>query len=192
MKPKFLILLPFFTLLLSCKTDESGLSRREKIILNRCLENIHENAQSFRDSTYIVNPYFSPFEFNNFINKNYDFRKSNSEKNEVLEIIGLNNEEFQSLQKNINEKFLNKSFSDLKEMSTARKSRRIITFSGISENLVFLELITYLDEIDLDKLGNDSIVIDKKRVKGIISLAIVLGKESINQVIIGDGVVFER
>lgn len=99
MKPKFLILLPFFTLLLSCKTDESGLSRREKIILNRCLENIHKNAQSFRDSTYIVNPYFSPFEFNNFINKNYDFRKSNSEKNEVLEIIGLNNEEFQSLQK---------------------------------------------------------------------------------------------
>ena len=48
------------------------------------------------------------------------------------------------------------------------------------------------DEIDLDKLANDSIVIDEKRVKGIISLAIVLDKESINQVIIGDGIVFER
>lgn len=67
MKLKFLILFLFFTLLLSCKTDESGLSRREKIILNRCLENIHENAQSLRDSTYIVNPYFDSFDFNKHI-----------------------------------------------------------------------------------------------------------------------------
>lgn len=99
---------------------------------------------------------------------------------------------FNHCKKNINEKFLNKSFSDLKEMSTARKSRKIITFSGISENLVFLELITYLDEIDLDKLGNGSILIDKNRVEAINSLAIILDKESINQVVIGDGVVFER
>jgi hypothetical protein len=53
-----------FTLLVSCKTDESGLSRREKKILNKCLENVHENAQSLRDSTYIVNPYFDSFDFN--------------------------------------------------------------------------------------------------------------------------------
>jgi hypothetical protein len=41
-------------------------------------------------------------------------------------------------------------------------------------------------------LKNGSILIDKNRVKAINSLAIILDKESINQVVIGDGVVFQR
>jgi hypothetical protein len=152
MKLKFLILLLLFTLLVSCKTDESGLSRREKIILNRCLENIHENAQSLRDSTYIVNPYFDSFDFNQRIANNYkdyggDYRKNDK----ILDKVGLSEKDFEILQKEINEEFQNKRNPYLETLSKHRKSKRIITFSGIGEKIIYVEYITYLEEIDLDE-----------------------------------------
>jgi hypothetical protein len=193
MKPKFLILLPFFTLLLSCKTDESGLSRREKIILNRCLENIHENAQSLRDSTYIVNPYFDSFDFNQRIANNYkdyggDYRKNDK----ILDKVGLSEKDFEILQKEINKRFQNKRNPYLETLSKHRKSKRIITFSGISEKIIYVEYITYLEEIDLDEFKNKLISIDDKKIKDIIALVFILEGNNIKEYIVDGGIVFER
>jgi hypothetical protein len=191
MKPKFLILLPFFTLLVSCKTDESGLSRREKIILNRCLENIHENAQSLRDSTYIVNPYFDSFDFNKHI-ANYSKNSRDEYNNEILNKVGLSEKDFEILQEEINEKFQNKRNPYLETLSKHRKSKRIITFSGISEKIIYVEYITYLEEIDLDEFKNKPISIDDKKIKDIISLVFILEGSNIKEFIVDGGIVFER
>jgi hypothetical protein len=104
MKPKFLILLPFFTLLLSCKTDESGLSRREKKILKECYKTVIESAPYLIDSTYIVNPYFASFEFNKHI-ANYSNNSRDKYNVEKLEKVGLNEEEFSFYKKRLMRNF---------------------------------------------------------------------------------------
>lgn len=191
MKLKYYLFL-IFPVFINCKNQKNELPNSEKIIVRDCIENVLENAASFRDSSYIVNPHFAPFEFNNFIIDNYGLKKANKKRNKVLKIIGLNDDKFELLKKSINKKFLDKNFSDLGKMSNGKKSRRIIIFSGISEKLVFLDLITYLDEIDLNSLENHSIEIDKNRIKGVTSLAIILDKKKISQVVVLDGIVFER
>ncbi len=191
MKPKFLILLPLFILFISCKTDESGLSKREKIILNKCLENVHENAQSFRDSTYIVNPHFDSFDFNKHI-ANYSKNSRDEYNNEILNKVGLSEKDFEILQNEINEKFQNKRNPYLETLSKHRKSKRIITFSGISEKMIYLEYITYLEEIDLDEFKNKPISIDDKKIKDIIALVFILDGNNIKEYIVDGSIVFER
>ena len=176
---------------MSCKTDESGLSRREKIILNRCLENVHENAQSFRDSTYIVNPYFDSFDFNKHI-VNYSKNSRDEYNNEILNKVGLSEKDFEILQKEINKKFQNKRNPYLETLSKHRKSKRIITFSGISEKMIYLEYITYLEEINLDEFKNKPISIDDKKIKDIIALVFILEGNNIKEYIVDGGIVFER
>jgi hypothetical protein len=191
MKPKFLILLPFFTLLLSCKTDESGLSRREKKILKECYKTVIESAPYLIDSTYIVNPYFDSFDFNKHI-ANYSNNSRDKYNVEKLEKVGLNEEEFSFLQKEINEKFQNKRNPYLETLSKHRKSKRIITFSGIGEKIIYVEYITYLEEIDLDEFKNKPISIDDKKIKDIISLVFILEGSNIKEFIVDGGIVFER
>ena len=191
MKPKFLILLPFFTLLLSCKTDESGLSRREKKILKECYKTVIESAPYLIDSAYVVNPYFGSFEFNKHI-ANYSNNSRDKYNVEKLEKVGLNEEEFSFLQKEINEKFQNKRNSYLEKLSKYRKSNRIITFSGIGEKILFVEDITYLEEIDLDEFKNKPISIDYNKIKDITSFVFILEGNNIKEYIVDGGIVFER
>ena len=175
MKLKFLILFLIFTLLLSCKTDESGLSRREKKILTECYKTVIESAPYLIDSAYVVNPYFDSFDFNQRIANSYKEYGGVYRKNDkLLDKVGLSEEEFSFLQKEINEKFQNKRNPYLETLSKHRKSKRIITFSGISEKILFVEDITYLEEIDLDEFKNKPISIDDKKIKDIISLVFIL------------------
>ena len=191
MKPKFLILLPLFILFISCKTDESGLSKREKNILNRCFKTVIESAPYLIDSAYVVNPYFGSFEFNKHI-ANYSNNSRDKYNVEKLEKVGLNEEEFSFLQKEINEKFQNKRNPYLETLSKHRKSKRIITFSGISEKMIYLEYITYLEEINLDEFKNKPISIDDKKIKDIIALVFILEGNSIKEYIVDGSIVFER
>jgi hypothetical protein len=191
MKLKFLILLPLFTLLVSCKTDESGLSRREKKILKECYKAVIESAPYLIDSAYVVNPYFASFEFNKHI-ANYSNNSRDKYNVEKLEKVGLNEEEFSFLQKEINEKFQNKRNFYLEKLSNSRKSNRIITFSGIGEKILFVEDITYLEEIDLDEFKNKPISIDYNKIKNITSFVFILEGNNIKEYIVDGGIVFER
>ena len=191
MKPKFLILLLLFILLVSCKTDESGLSRREKKILTECYKTVIESAPYLIDSAYVVNPYFDSFDFNKHI-ANYSKNSRDEYNNEILNKVGLSEKDFKILQKEINEKFQNKRNPYLETLSKHRKSKRIITFSGISEKILFVEDITYLEEIDLHEFKKKPISIDDKKIKDIISLVFILEGNSIKEYIVDGGIVFER
>ena len=193
MKLKFLTLILFFILFISCQTDESGLSRREKNILSECFKTVIEAAPYLKDSAFVVNPYFDSFDFNQRIANNYKEYGGTYRKNDkILNKVGLSEKDFKILQKEINEKFQNKRNPYLEEISKHRKSKRIITFSGISEKLIFVEDITYLEEIDLDEFKNKPISIDDKKIKDIISLVFILEGNSIKEYIVDGGIVFER
>jgi hypothetical protein len=193
MKLKFLILLLLFTLLVSCKTDESGLSRREKKILKECYKTVIESAPYLIDSTYIVNPYFDSFDFNQRIANSYKENGGVYRKNDkLLDKVGLSEKDFEILQKEINEEFQNKRNPYLETLSKHRKSKRIITFSGIGEKIIYVEYITYLEEIDLDEFKNKPISIDDKKIKDIIALVFILEGSNIKEFIVDGGIVFER
>ncbi|KIX21474.1 hypothetical protein SY27_07130 [Flavobacterium sp. 316] len=192
MKLKYYLFI-FFAIFINCKNQEGKLTNREKSILNKCIKDVIKNDSSLENSSYIVNPYFGSFAFNNYIANNYEIdEKTYKNKNNVLKKIDLTNEKFESLQKKINKEFLNKKNIELEGLSKGRKSKKILTFSGVGEKLVFLEVITYLDEIDLDKLKNNSIQINNNKIKDITSLTFILNGNDITEVTIDGGIVFER
>lgn len=182
-----------FTLLVSCKTDESGLSRREKDILKECFKTVIESAPYLIDSAYVVNPYFDSFDFNQRIANNYiEYGGTYRKNDKILNKVGLSEKDFKRLQKEINEKFQNKRNPYLETLSKHRKSKRVITFSGISEKIIYVEYITYLEEIDLDEFKNKPISIDDKKIKDIIALVFILEGNNIKEYIVDGGIVFER
>lgn len=193
MKLKFLILfvLPF---LFNCKSENKNkLSAVQNDILEKCIKNVIKLDSNLKDSDYLVNPFFGSFAFNNYTANHYEVNdKTYKNKNKVLRQIELTDEEFSSLQTEINNKFLNKFFYDLENLSKGSKSKKVFTFSGISEKLVFLEIITFLDEIKKGDLINEPINFDNKKIKEVVSLIIVLDDNEIKEIVVDNGIVFEK
>lgn len=193
MKLKFLILfvLPF---LFNCKSENKNkLSTVQNDILEKCIKNVIKLDSNLKDSDYLVNPFFGSFAFNNYTAKHYEVNdKTYKNKNKVLRQIELTDEEFSSLQREINNKFLNKCFYDLENLSKGSKSKKVFTFSGISEKLVFLEIITFLDEIKKEDLINEPINFDNKKIKEVVSLIIILDDNEIKEIVVDNGIVFEK
>ncbi len=190
-----LISLLFFT---NCDNENDSLTKRDKKILAECFKTILEGAPYLKDSTFIINPHFGKFEFNKRIRRNYGSTDDNfnDDVNHLNEIIlnkaKINETEFLTTQKKVNELFEGTSNPFLYKITGDRKSKRIITFSGISDKILFVEDITYLDEIDLDKLKDNKILIDESRIKDIMSYVFILDNDKIQEEVIDGSIVFER
>lgn len=193
MRLKYLILfvLPF---LIKCKSEnENEITTMQNNILKKCIENVINLDSSLKDSDYLVNPFFDSFAFNNYTAKHYEINdKTYKNKKEVLEQIELTDEKFSSLQTAINNKFLNKYFSDLENLSKGSKSKRVFTFSGISDKLVFLEIITLLDEVSKEDLKNQPMNLNNKKIKEVVSLVIILDNNEIKEIVVDNGIIFEK
>lgn len=190
------ILLIFITLILlsSCNNvkNDKAISSEDRIIKN-CIEEIVNPDSNSIDSTYLVNPYRNSFSFNNYTANNYnidDFTYRN--KKNVLQKIGLSDESFQIRKNEIDKKCLNKYFSNLENLSKGNRSHRLITFSGISEDLVFVEIITFCDVIDKKDLKKNNLYYSKNIIKDISSMAIILENDKVKEVTVDNGIVFER
>ncbi len=190
-----LISLLFFA---NCDNENDSLTKRDKKILTECFKARLEGAPYLKDSTFIINPHFGKFEFNKRVRRNYgsaddNFNDDVNHLNEkILNTAKISETEFLATQKKVNELFEGTSNPFLYKITGDRKSKRIITFSGISDKILFVEDITYLDEIDLDKLKDNKILIDENRIKGITSLVFILDDNDIKELIVDGGIVFER
>lgn len=66
-----------FTILISvlfyinCENKNDSLTKKDKKILTECSKAILEEALYLKDSTFIINPHFGKFEFNQRIISNY-------------------------------------------------------------------------------------------------------------------------
>jgi len=183
----------FFIIFINCKNQEQERIDREKIILEKCIESVAKKSATSKYDSYIINPYYGPFTFNNYVVSNYDTVASTlKNRDSVLKKIDITKAAFESLKKDMNRLFLNKRSAYLESFSKGRKSKRILTFSGVSEKLVFLEIITYLDEINPDDYKDKPLHLDKSRIKDVTSLAFILDKNEISEVTVDGGVVYER
>lgn len=183
----------FFIIFINRKNQEQERIDREKIILEKCIESVAKKSATSKYDSYIINPYYGPFTFNNYVVSNYDTVASTlKNRDSVLKKIDITKAAFESLKKDMNRLFLNKRSAYLESFSKGRKSKRILTFSGVSEKLVFLEIITYLDEINPDDYKDKPLHLDKSRIKDVTSLAFILDKNEISEVTVDGGVVYER
>ena len=79
-------------------------------------------------------------------------------------------------------------YQDLSNFSKGDESNITLSFSGISEELVFLEIITYCEKINKTQLLNKNINVPKK---DIISLAIILDEGNVKKITVDNAIAFE-
>jgi hypothetical protein len=162
-------------------------------VIQNCIKEIVNPDPKSIDSTYMINPYCNSFTFNNYTINNYENKYITlKNKKNVLKKIGLNDEDFQKRKKKIDKEYLNKYFSNLENLSKGNRSHKLITFSGISENLVFVEIITFCDAINKSDLKKQNLYYSKNIIKDISSLAIILENKKVKEVTVDNGIVFEK
>lgn len=189
-----IFLLIAFVFFNSCNSSE----KKEKIGLNEeviknCLKEIINPDPNSIDSTYLVNPYLDSFSFNKFTAKNFPIDEYTfKNKKNVLEKIGMKDNEFNEKQNKIDSLFYKKRFLNLENFSKGVKAHRVINFSGASDRLVFVEIFTFCDAISKNDLENDKIIFSKENIKDVSSLAIILDNGKIKEVTVDNGIVFEK
>ena len=119
-----LISFSFLILMLGCTDSKRSLSEKESFVINNCINYIKNFS---KENCYIVDPYFNYFSFSNYSTETNKilFEKMNSTEVNLKEI-----------EKNINNDFFQKYNTDLNNLSTCDESFYIMSFSGISNNMV--------------------------------------------------------
>lgn len=169
--------------------NKGKLSLSQKKIIQNCINKVIYGELTSMSDSFLINPYFESFTFNNYTVKNYDTEDvTYQNKRKVLKELSLTEENFKSLQRKINKKYQGIYYSDLEGFSKGDESYFVLTFSGISDELVFLEIITYCEKINKTQLLNKDINVPKKDV---ISLAIILNEGNIKNVTVDNAIAFE-
>lgn len=193
MKLRNNIIVCILLLFYNCKSNKKETSYLDKEIIANCIkELVNPNPKSI-DSTYLINPYLGSFDFNKYTANHYkidEFTYRNKKK--VLDKIGLKDSEFIKKKSEIDSICLNKYFSDLEDLSKGKNSHRLITFSGASENLIFVEIITFCEVIKKDDLKKGKNYLSSLNVKDISSLTIILENKNVKEITVDNGIVFEK
>lgn len=108
------------------------------------------------DSGYIVYPYYTDFNFSDFLSKktlNHPSRKEIEKK--VFSKLDIDENQFAKIRNEINLKCKGVHSDLLGNLSIRDKSHMIITFSGLNDNLVFINLYLYHNAISKETLIKD-------------------------------------
>ena len=136
-------------------------SKLQLEIIKSCVSKIHRGSPSWK---YLVNPKFQRFEFNSFFRRNRVWEKIHTgvkydydrKKEETLKLLGWNEEDFLETQNLINSELLNKTNTSLLDFSDTTKCDYIISFSGVSKNLVFVDIVQYPKFITTSELNSST------------------------------------
>lgn len=180
----------FFFSNCSKKSKDILLNKREERIITNCISFISNVNIIDQKESYLVNPYFNNFEFNNFIASHYEIDEHTFEnKSKILQKLGLNESKFIKIKESTNKKYYNKYCKDLIKYSKGDESKTVLTFSGISKNLFFLEIINYTNEINKNDLYNKNLA--NKIIKDIDSYVIILKGSEVKEISLDGGIVRE-
>jgi hypothetical protein len=159
---RYVALIFFILVLISCekKNSKEGISyETDACIVKKCLTRLHENGSK---QSYLISPKYGNFEFNDFFRKNKileDFKKGynyNQKKEEILGSVGWTDKKFREIQRNINKKYLNKTNTLFLKLSNSDISHTVFFFSGIQEDLVFVDVVVYCNSIKISELASSS------------------------------------
>ncbi|MCA6423628.1 MAG: hypothetical protein IM568_12550 [Flavobacterium sp.] len=151
---KFLAIVFISFVMISCgekSTQVKITPEKELDIVKKCLVRL----DSIRPNGYLVSPRFQNFEFNSFPRQNsfregYDYDEN---KNEILESLQWNNEDFLITQKKVNKEYLDKVNPAFLKLSKGKIHNEVVLFSGIDKNLVFVNIIDYCNAVNSSDLA---------------------------------------
>ncbi len=188
---KALFILFFAVVTLSCSKKTKTLNKNEIFIIEQIIDDLVIKEKNLKNS-YLVNPYFNYFEFASYF-KRIEERDTDELKiiDEILEKFEWNLDEYRSIQKQIDEKFLNTSYEELNDLSKNDSSRFVITFSGIQKNMVFIELINYCDSISKQDLMHKKNLSDLY-VQDVYSMVAIINDSSLQEIIVLGGIHTEQ
>tara|TARA_R110000764_G_scaffold234749_1_gene328806 strand:- start:923 stop:1468 length:546 start_codon:yes stop_codon:yes gene_type:complete len=161
-------------------------SKGNELILKKCLAEFESLSPNWK---YVVSPKFNDFEFNSFIHRNHPEADVNWMKDSTLKKLSWSNIDFQKVQTEVNQKFSAKYDFDLTELSNSELSNSVITFSGIHENLVFMEIVDYCNAVKPSDLTKDFFN-KSHNYSSSSSYNLVIDKDKI-EIIVGNGVTLE-
>lgn len=129
-------------------------SSDEKRVFSEILDAkiISEYPEKLGDK-YLVYPYYVDFEFSDFLSKkmeNHPSRKKIAKS--VFSKLDIDANLFTEIQGKVNKKYKGLYSDNLYDLSTGNESTLIFTFSGLNENLVFVNLYWYHDAISKEDL----------------------------------------
>lgn len=188
MKLKIIILLIFILQLVSCNQSPKD---KDLLKINKALNLILKEDKSLDKSNFIVNPYFNKFKFNRYSKDILQMDISNSHAknfNEVNRTYQWTSQEFKEIQNRVDNNYAGKFSNYLSDLSTVDESEKIYSFSGLSDNLVFVEQIKLKDKLkktDFSKEWNPS------NFKHLLSL-VVLFKDNEPIKILVDGAIINE
>jgi cell division protein FtsI/penicillin-binding protein 2 len=176
--------------ILGCKTQTANKNKsldiREVLILKNSLNTI---MNEYSSNTFIVNPYFKSFEFNDFTFESRTSSGVSNNKSFILKNNKWDEKTFTSIKKSINNLFLGSYYKDLLNLSNAKKSNILITFSGIESKMFFVEIISFCEKIDKNTIINE---VNTNMPKHYADYLIVTLKDNkVDEIIVDNGVVFE-
>ena len=188
---KALFLLFFVIVTFSCSKKTKNLNKNEISIIEQIIDDLVVNETNLKKS-YLVNPYFNYFEFASYFKRIEEKDTDNLKiKDELLEKFKWNLDEYRSIQKQIDKKFLNKSYKELNDLSKTDSSRFVITFSGIQKNMIFIELINYCDSLSKQELMHRKNLSDLY-VQDVYSMVAIISDSSLQEIIVLGGIHTEQ
>ncbi len=133
---------------------------------------------------YLVYPYYVDFDFSDFLSKKMENHPSREKiAKDIFTRLDIDIKEFVKIKKGVNQKYKELYSDNLYDLSIGNESTLMFTFSGLSKNLIFVNLYWYYDAISKEDLTenfdfqnnlysiNSFIVFldsDKKKIKKVV------------------------
>lgn len=182
---KTLLIIAFF-IVVSCNERKQI---REIETIENCLKFLKNSDELLNSSTFLINPYRSTFEFNNYTNTYYSQYGGSYDgsKSKVLKKIGWSKDKFENKKIFIDSLYKGNKIDGL--VNEFSESKVLITFSGI-DDIVFVELIKFCNNINIEELTKDNLI--KKPKTDVSSLVLSLKNNKVDNIFVDNQISLER
>jgi len=169
--------------------QNARINLEEREIINLCIDTI---SKEFKIKEFLVYPYFKSFDFNNFSfddNIRIKNKKNSTNKKNVLDVLDWNNERFSFIKASVDKQYQNKYCDELLDFSSSNKSNCLMSFSGISREVLFVEIIYFCDSIEKNKLKEK--INFNQEIRNATYLILLLKEKQVLEIITDSHVIYE-
>ncbi len=191
MKQLHFCLVISFIFVFNCSKKQDRELQNYKIISN-CIDTLIASNEMYNKADYLINPYCGNFEFNNYTNKYYSQHggmKAGS-RDEVFKKLNWNGSFFNKVKTNVNSLYNGECYKQMSKELSKKGSSNLVTFSGIHENIVFVEIIDFCSPIKLEELNLKEDYLKRPR-SNISSLVLLLENEKVKEIFTDNYISFE-
>lgn len=182
MMNKNVCLLVFILILFnSCgEHNNNELNKNDTIIFEKIIKELSGKEKIYAITTYVVNPYLNSFEFHPYFVKNASVDYTNKIQESVFKALKTDKPGFEKIRQKVNNKYSDEIYhSKLLDLSNSDSSNLIYTFSGLGENIVFVELRVLCDGMISTKDLTEKGVLNNRKRTELGSIAAIIDGNNI-------------